>query len=86
MDEFARALQLALAARGVGVAPGARFDLVARAFGARAFVKLEFAEQGIAAVVKVKSGLFAAPLALERVLLEAGREAQARVAREAPPL
>ena len=43
-------------------------------------------EQDIAAVVKVKSGLFAAPLALERVLLEAGREAQARVAREAPPL
>jgi hypothetical protein len=79
LDEFARLLQSSLTARGVDVAPGARFDIIARAYGARAFVKLEFAEQGIEAVVKIKSGLFAAPLALERVLLEAGREAQARL-------
>lgn len=78
LDEFSRSLTRALVARGIDVSPGTRFDLVARAFGARAFVKLSFADQGIEAVVKIKSGVFAAPRALERVVLEAGREAQTR--------
>ena len=82
-DEFSRLFQRALQSRAVEVAPGARFDFTARAFGARAYVKLDWADAGLEAVVKVKSGLFASPEALERTLLEAGREAQARLG--APP-
>lgn len=78
-DEFVRALQRALVVRGVRVEPAARFDFVARAFGARAYVHVAWADRGLEATVKLKSGLFASPAALERVLLEAGREAQAKL-------
>lgn len=83
LDEFQRLLERGLLARGADVREGERFDVVARAFGCRAFAKLAFADGGIEVVVKIKSGLFASPPALERVLLEAGREAQARLAMEA---
>jgi hypothetical protein len=84
LDEFARHFERALAARAVEVGKGDRFDLVARAFGSRAFVKLGWADEGVEMVVKVKSGLFASPEGLERVVLEAGREAQARLTGSAP--
>jgi hypothetical protein len=83
LDAFARDLERSLLARGVDVREGTHFDLVARAFGCRAFAKLSWAEAGIEVVVKVKGGLFASPPAMERVLLEAGREAQARLVAEA---
>ena len=78
LDEFARHLRRGLAQRGVEVRDGDRFDLVAAALGSRAFVKLAWAEGGIEALVKVKSGLFGSPAGLERLVLEAGREAQVR--------
>lgn len=78
-DEFARAFQRALVLRGVEVDPAQHFDFSARAFGARAFVQIAWADRGIELTAKIKSGLFASPAALERVLLEAGRETQARL-------
>lgn len=83
LDAFARHLQDGLEARDVEVHAGDRFDLVADALGSRAFVKLAWAEGGIEATVKIKSGLFASPAGLERLLLDAGREAQLRAG--APP-
>lgn len=81
-DEFQRLLERALVVRGVRVEPASRFDFQARAFGARAWVKVEWADQGLAVVAKVKSGVFASPAGLERILLDAGREAQAKLAFE----
>ena len=78
LDDFARHLRRGLEARGVDVRDGERFDLVAVALGSRAFVKLAWADGGIEALVKVKSGLFASPAGLERLVLEAGREAQVK--------
>lgn len=83
-DEFERALTRALAARGVEVQQATHFDFVARAFGARAYAKLSWADAGIEVLVKVKSGLFASPTGLERVFLEAGREAQTRLGFRGP--
>jgi len=80
LDVFQAAWERALATRGVTVTPGEHFDWVIQAFGARAFVRLEWADEGLAAVVKIKAGVFAAPVALEHLLLDAGREAQARLA------
>lgn len=79
LDEFLRLLRAGLESRGVEVHAGEAFDLVARSLGSRAFVKLAWAEGGIEATVKVKSGLFASPAGLERLVLEAGRDAQARL-------
>lgn len=78
-DEFLRLLERSLVVRGVRVEPAARFDLQARAFGARAWVKVEWADAGLAVTAKIKSGLFASPAGMERLLLEAGREAQAKL-------
>lgn len=78
-DEFSRHLERALTAKGVRVTPAEAFDFQARALGARAFVKVEWAQTGLAMVVKVKGGFFASPLGLERLVLDAGREAQARL-------
>ena len=78
-DEFSRHLERALTSKGIRVTPATVFDFQARALGARAFVKVEWAETGLAMVVKVKSGFFASPAGLERLLLDAGREAQARL-------
>jgi hypothetical protein len=78
-DEFQRHLERALVIRGVGVDPAEHFDFVARALGARAYVELAFAPRGIELRAKLKAGLFASPKGLERLLLEAGREAQARL-------
>jgi hypothetical protein len=78
-DEFRRGFEGALAARGVRVAEATHFDFVARGFGARAYAKLAWADVGIEVLVKLKGGLFASPAALERVLHEAGREAQTRL-------
>lgn len=86
LDAFARLLRSGLEARGARVQVGEHFDVIAEAFGSRAFVKLLWADDGIEATVKVKSGLFSSPAGLERLVLEAGREAQARLgAREAGP-
>ncbi|MFA5862845.1 MAG: hypothetical protein WDA16_14225 [Candidatus Thermoplasmatota archaeon] len=79
LDEFSRLLQRGLTARGIDVRSGDHFDLVARGFGCRAYAKLAWADAGVEVLVKLKGGLFASPPALERVLLEAGRDAQARL-------
>lgn len=78
-DEFQRALQRALARRNVAFEPAAHYDFVARAYGARAFVQVAWAERGLEVRAKIKGGLFASPAGLERLLLDAGREAQARL-------
>lgn len=78
-DEFLQLLQRGLTVRGVQVDPAERFDLQAKAFGARAFVKVTWVETGIEVRAKIKSGLFASPAGLERLILEAGREAQAKL-------
>jgi hypothetical protein len=78
-DEFQRALERALVVRGARVEPASRFDFQARAFGARAWVKVDWDETGLALTAKLKGGLFRSPAALERLLLEAGREAQAKL-------
>lgn len=78
-DEFSRALQRALVVRGLQVDPAQHFDFVARGFGARAYVAVAWAEGGLQLTAKLKSGLFASPAALERLLLEAGRETQAKL-------
>lgn len=78
-DEFVRLLQQGLTVRGVSVEPAEHFDFVARAFGARLYVKVDWAETGLEVVAKGKSGLFASPRGLEALVLEAGREAQARL-------
>lgn len=76
-DDFLALLERSLALKGVRVERAERFDLVARAFGVRGYVAIAWAEDGLEMRVKLKSGLFASPPALERLLLEAGREAQA---------
>lgn len=81
-DDFLRLLQRGLTLRGVDVQPAEHFDFVARAFGARGYVKVAWADEGLEVVARLKSGLFASPAALERVLLDAGREAQARLTYE----
>lgn len=78
-DEFQRALERALVLRGVRVEPAEHFDFVAQAMGARAFVEIGWAERGLELRAKLKGGLFASPKGLEKLLLEAGREAQARL-------
>ena len=78
-DEFLTHFQRALVLRGVQVDPAEHFDILCRAFGARAFVKIRWVDSGLEARAKIKAGLFSAPLALERLLLEAGREAQAKL-------
>ena len=83
-DEFQREVQRALVERGVAVQPATHFDFVARAFGVRAYAKLAWSDAGLEMLVKLKSGLFSSAPALERVLLEAGREAQAKLGYRAP--
>ena len=78
-DEFSRHLERALTRKGIVVTPAETFDFQAKALGARAFVKVEWAQAGLAVVVKLKSGFFASPAGLERLLLDAGREAQAKL-------
>lgn len=78
-DEFVRLLEQNLSLRGVTVEPAERFDFVARAFGARLYVKVDWAEVGLEVVAKTKGGLFSSPRGLEALVLEAGREAQARL-------
>ena len=81
-DEFLSAMQRALIVRGVQVDPAEHFDFVARAFGVRGYVKLAWVDNGLEVVAKIKGGLFASPDGLERMLLEAGREAQAKLTYE----
>lgn len=87
LDEFVAHMQRALAVRGVRVEPTEHFDFSARAFGARSFLKVRWVENGLEVRAKLKSGLFASPKGLERLLLEAGREAQAKLTyeKEGPP-
>lgn len=82
LDEFLSLFERALAERGVRVDETEHFDFAARAFGARSFVKAAWVEEGIEVRAKIKSGLFASPAGLERLLLEAGREAQAKLTYE----
>ncbi len=81
-DEFLHLMQRALATRGINVQPAEHFDFVARAFGVRGYVKASWVDEGIEVRAKLKGGLFASPPGLERVLLEAGREAQAKLTYE----
>lgn len=81
-DEFLALMQRALAVRGIDVAPAERFDLVVRAFGTRGYVKVAWVAEGLEVRAKIKSGLFASPRGMERLLLEAGRDAQARLTYE----
>jgi len=78
-DEFLALMQGALTVRGVHVDPAEHFDFVARAFGVRGYVKATWAESGLEVLAKLKGGLFASPAGMEKVLLEAGREAQAKL-------
>ena len=86
-DEFQRLLERGLVLRGVRVEPASRFDFQARISGVRAWVKVEWEDTGLAVTAKLKPGLFRSPDALERLLLEAGREAQTKLTFEtgAPP-
>jgi hypothetical protein len=84
-DEFQRHLERALKLRGVDVEPAEHFALIARALGARAYVHVAWAAEGLEVSAKLKAGLFASPKGLERLLLEAGREAQARLLPGGPP-
>jgi hypothetical protein len=84
-DEFQRLLEQGLTLRGVAVEPAEHFHFVARALGARAYVELAWAEQGLELRAKIRAGLFASPKGLERLLLEAGRDAQARLLPNGPP-
>ncbi len=79
-DEFVRLLQRALVVRSVHVDTAKAFDFQARGFGSRIYVSVAWTDTGVALTAKVKSGLFGSPLALERVFLEAAREAEARLA------
>lgn len=81
-DEFLALLQRGLVMRGVQVEPGEHFDLVVRAFGARAFLKVQWVDGGLEVRAKLKSGLFSSVPALEKILLEAGRDAQAKLTYE----
>ncbi len=76
-DEFLALLERSLLARGVAVEPAEHFDLLARAFGVRGYLKVAWVDEGLEVRAKLKSGLFASPAGLERLLLDAGREAQA---------
>lgn len=76
-DEFLALLQRSLLARGVRVERAEHFDLLATAFGVRGYVKVSWVDEGLEMRAKLKSGLFASPPALERMLLDSGREAQA---------
>lgn len=84
-DEFQRHFERGLTVRGVRVEPAQHFDFAASALGSRAFVQLAWADAGLEVTAKLKSGLFASPKGLERLLLEAGREAQARLLPGGPP-
>jgi hypothetical protein len=84
-DEFQRHLERGLTLRGVRIEPAEHFDFIARAMGARAFVHLAWAPEGLEVSAKLKGGLFASPRGLERLLLESGREAQARLLPGGPP-
>lgn len=52
-DEFLALLQRGLTLRGVSVAPAEHFDFVARAFGARAYVKVAWVDTGIEVTAKL---------------------------------
>lgn len=75
-------LSHALFLRGIRVERGEHFDLTARAFGARGFLKVSWVDEGLEVRAKIKGGLFSSPAALERILLEAGRDAQTRLTYE----
>lgn len=81
-DEFLDQLSHALALRGVRVESGVHFDLVVRAFGARAFLRMAWVDAGLEVQAKIKAGLFSSVPAIERILLDAGREAQAKLTYE----
>lgn len=78
-DEFLALLQRGLVVRGVQVDPAEHFDFAARAFGVRAYVKVAWVDTGLEMRAKLKYGLFASPKGLEVLLLDAGREAQAKL-------
>lgn len=80
-DDFLRHLQRGLVVRGVHVHEAEHFDLEAKAFGARAYLTLSWDDQGVVLTAKFKTGFFGTPAALEKLLLESAREAEARVAR-----
>ena len=84
-DEFQRHFERGLTLRGVHVEPADHFAFMARALGARAFVGIAWAAEGLEVTVKLKGGLFASPKGLERLLLESGRDAQARLLPGGPP-
>lgn len=79
LDEFLAEMERALVLRGADVARAEHFHISARAFGARAFLTLAWVDEGVEVRAKIKAGLFASPKGLERLLLDAGREAQARL-------
>lgn len=76
-DEFLALLERSLTARGVQVERAEHFDVMVRAFGVRGYIKISWVDEGIEMRAKLKSGLFASSPGMERLLLDAGREAQA---------
>ena len=81
-DEFLGEVERALVARGVHVERAEHFDFMARAFGVRSYVKVAWADDGLEMRAKLKSSFFASPPGMERLLLDAGREAQAKLTYE----
>lgn len=81
-DEFVALMQRALIVRGLHVETAERFDLLVKAFGTRGYVKVAWVPEGLEVTAKIKGGLFASPRGMERALLEAGRDAQARLTYE----
>ncbi|HUR68940.1 MAG TPA: hypothetical protein VM370_06805 [Candidatus Thermoplasmatota archaeon] len=81
-DEFLAIMQRALETRGIAIEEAEHFDFTARGFGTRGYVKATWTDAGLEIRAKLKSGFFASPAALEKLLLDAGREAQATLTYE----
>lgn len=81
-DEFLVHMQRNLSLRGIDVQRADHFDFVVRAFGVRGYVKTAWTDEGIEVRAKLKAGFFSSSKGLERILLDAGREAQARLTYE----
>lgn len=76
-DAFVRHMTVALTARGFAVGPGRVFDVAVTGSGARGWVKVFHHPQGLDVVLKQKGAR--GVTALETAVLEAGREAQAKI-------
>lgn len=84
-EEFLKHLARALARRGFSVGGAKAFDLAVHGGGGRGWIKVLHHPQGLDVVLKEKGTLFGPTGAVEAAVLEAGREAQARILYGDPP-